>query len=145
MLELSSYVLESPNDADTTLDQNLIGCSTLSQEYTASLMGNLSKWLRRQLWTLTCPIVNWCINKWPIWGVACAKPAWVAAVRHFYFTFFTTAQVYQTVLTIYECDSRYDFPTRNEVLLCNEKTTVEEVCQAMKFIGQHILNNKQKW
>ena len=32
-LELSSYVLETPNDAYTTLRQNLIGCSTLSQEY----------------------------------------------------------------------------------------------------------------
>ena len=32
-LELSSIVLEIPNDAYTTLSQNLIGCSTLSQEY----------------------------------------------------------------------------------------------------------------
>ena len=31
-LELSSYVLEIPNDADQTLSQNLAGCSTLSQE-----------------------------------------------------------------------------------------------------------------
>ena len=31
-LELSSYVLEIPNDAYTTLSQNLIGYSTLSQE-----------------------------------------------------------------------------------------------------------------
>ena len=30
-LELSSYVLHIPNDAETPLDQNLIGCSTLSQ------------------------------------------------------------------------------------------------------------------
>ena len=33
ILELSSYVLQIPNDADTTLNQNLIGWSTLSQEY----------------------------------------------------------------------------------------------------------------
>ena len=31
-LELSSIVLEIPNDAYVTLSQNLIGCSTLSQE-----------------------------------------------------------------------------------------------------------------
>ena len=30
-LELSSNVLEIPNHAYTTLSQNLIGCSTLSQ------------------------------------------------------------------------------------------------------------------
>ena len=33
ILESSSYILEIPNDAYTTLSQNLIGCSTLSQEY----------------------------------------------------------------------------------------------------------------
>ena len=32
-LELSSYVLEIPCDAHTTLSQILIGCSTLIQEY----------------------------------------------------------------------------------------------------------------
>ena len=32
-LELSSVVLEIPNDAYKTLSRNLIGCSTLSQEY----------------------------------------------------------------------------------------------------------------
>ena len=32
-LELSSIVLETPNDAYTTLSQNLINCSALSQEY----------------------------------------------------------------------------------------------------------------
>ena len=37
-LELSSRVLEIPNDADTTLIQNLIGCSILSQEY-STLIG----------------------------------------------------------------------------------------------------------
>ena len=31
-LELSSYVLENPGDAHTTLSQILIGCTTLSQE-----------------------------------------------------------------------------------------------------------------
>ena len=30
--DLSSHVLEFPNDAYTTLSRNLIGCSTLSQE-----------------------------------------------------------------------------------------------------------------
>ena len=33
ILELSSYVLEIPNDAYTTLSQNLIGCLTLILEY----------------------------------------------------------------------------------------------------------------
>ena len=33
LFELSSIVLEIPNDAYTTLSQNLNGCSTLSQEY----------------------------------------------------------------------------------------------------------------
>ena len=32
-LELSSIVLEIPYDAYTTLSRNVIGCSTLSQEY----------------------------------------------------------------------------------------------------------------
>ena len=32
-LEFSSYLLEIPNDAYTTLSQNLIGCSTLSQDW----------------------------------------------------------------------------------------------------------------
>ena len=32
-LELSSSVMEIPNDAYTTLIQNVIGCSTLCQEY----------------------------------------------------------------------------------------------------------------
>ena len=32
-LELSSIVLEIPNDAYTTLSRNLIGCPTLSEEY----------------------------------------------------------------------------------------------------------------
>ena len=32
-LELSVLVLEIPNDAYTTLSRNLIGCSTLRQEY----------------------------------------------------------------------------------------------------------------
>ena len=32
-LELSSIASEIPNDAYTTLGRNLIGCSTLSQEY----------------------------------------------------------------------------------------------------------------
>ena len=31
--ELSTYVLKIPNNAYTTLSQNLIGCSTLSHEY----------------------------------------------------------------------------------------------------------------
>ena len=33
ILELFSFVLEIPNDRYITLSQNLIGCSTLSQEY----------------------------------------------------------------------------------------------------------------
>ena len=36
-LELSAIVLEIPNDAYTTLSQNLIGCSTLSQNEKATL------------------------------------------------------------------------------------------------------------
>ena len=32
-LELSSYIQETPNNAYTTLGRNLIGCSTLSREY----------------------------------------------------------------------------------------------------------------
>ena len=38
-LELSSFELEIPNDTSTTLRQNLIGCSTLSQEW---LVPNIS-------------------------------------------------------------------------------------------------------
>ena len=32
-MEVSSYFLEFPHDAYTLLSHNLIGCSTLSQEY----------------------------------------------------------------------------------------------------------------
>ena len=48
-LELSSYVLEIPNYAYTTLSQNLIGWSTLSQEQ-CKLIGQCWKIIRRELW-----------------------------------------------------------------------------------------------
>ena len=64
--ELSSYVglLEIPNDAYTILSQNLIGYSTLSQEY-CKLIGCLWKIMRHQLWTLACPFpyINKCFIK----------------------------------------------------------------------------------
>ena len=41
--ELSSYVLEIPNDAYTTLSQNLISCSTHSQEYCKLTLENNEK------------------------------------------------------------------------------------------------------
>ena len=56
-LGLSSYVLEIPNDAYTTLSQNLMGCSTLSQEY-CELIGRYWKIMRKQLGTLTCHIIT---------------------------------------------------------------------------------------
>ena len=49
------FVLEIPTDAYTTLSRNLIGCSRLGQEY-CKLIGWYLKIMRRQLWTLTCPI-----------------------------------------------------------------------------------------
>ena len=52
-LELSSYVLENPNNAYTTPSQNPIGCSTLRQEY-CKVIDWSWKMMRRQLWTLTC-------------------------------------------------------------------------------------------
>ena len=50
------------------------------------------------------------------------------------------AQVYQTILTIYEYDSEYTFPTRNEVLICHQKTTEEQVksLHLVIFTYQHI-------
>ena len=42
ILELSSIKLEIPNDAYTTLNGDLIGCSTLSQEY-CKLIGKYRK------------------------------------------------------------------------------------------------------
>ena len=54
--ELSSYVGNS-QWAYTILSQNLIGCLTLSQGY-CKLIGCLWKIMRRQLWTLICPIVQ---------------------------------------------------------------------------------------
>ena len=57
ILVLSYYVLEIPNDASTILSQNLIGCSTLSQEY-CKLIGWHCKVMGRQLWTLACCICN---------------------------------------------------------------------------------------
>ena len=46
-LELSSYLLEITNDAYTTLQSILIGCSTLSQEY-CKLIGLYLKLMRKQ-------------------------------------------------------------------------------------------------
>ena len=51
-LELSSYVSEIPNDAHTTLSQNLIGHLAHSQEC-CKLIGLYWKILRRRLRTLT--------------------------------------------------------------------------------------------
>ena len=51
--ELSSDVLEIPNDAYTTLSPKLIGCSTFGQEY-CRLIGWYWRIMRRQLRTLTC-------------------------------------------------------------------------------------------
>ena len=56
-LGLSSYILEIPNDAYATLSQNLMGCSTLSQEY-CKLIGRYWKIMRKQLGTLTCHIIT---------------------------------------------------------------------------------------
>ena len=42
------------NGASATLSQNLIGCSTLSQEY-CKLIGSYWKIMRRQHWNKTCP------------------------------------------------------------------------------------------
>ena len=55
-LELSSCVFEIPDDAYacTTLSQNLIGCTTLSQEY-SKLIGCYWKIMRKQL---SCPVHN---------------------------------------------------------------------------------------
>ena len=43
------------NDAYTIISQILIGCSLVSEEYT-KLIGRYRKTVRRQLYTLTCPI-----------------------------------------------------------------------------------------
>ena len=61
-LELFSIVLEIPNDAYTTLSQNLIGCSAFSWEY-RKLIGWYWKTMRRELWTSTCPIKNVDLHK----------------------------------------------------------------------------------
>ena len=47
-LELSSQVLEIRNDVYITLSQNVIGSSTLSQEY-CKLIGQMCKIVRRQI------------------------------------------------------------------------------------------------
>ena len=52
-LDLSSYLLEIPNDAYTSL--SLIGCSKLSQKY-CKLIGLYRKLMRGELRTLACPI-----------------------------------------------------------------------------------------
>ena len=54
-LELSSIILEIPNDANSKLCWNLIGCSTLRQEY-CKLIDWYWKVMIRQLGTLTHPI-----------------------------------------------------------------------------------------
>ena len=62
--------MEIPNDAYTTLSRNLIGGSTLSQEY-CKLIGWYWKIMRRQLWTLTNPIPydHWFIGLQSSWNV----------------------------------------------------------------------------
>ena len=57
ILELSSYLLEIPNNAYKLLSQFMIGCSLLSQEYYKLISWYWIIW-RSQLYTLTCPIVR---------------------------------------------------------------------------------------
>ena len=68
-LNNSTYVLEIPNDAYTTLIRNLIGCSTLSQMLCKVIV---CCWeiIRRQLWTLTCPKIGTIIYAvvWMAWN-----------------------------------------------------------------------------
>ena len=61
---LSSDMLEIPNDAYTTLSQNLIGCLTRGQE-NCKLMGWYWIIMGKQLWRLSCRILHQegCINK----------------------------------------------------------------------------------
>ena len=54
-LTLSSFLLEIANDALWNTQCIRIGCSTLSQEF-CRLIGLYWRLMRRQLWTLTCPI-----------------------------------------------------------------------------------------
>ena len=54
--EWSCYVLEIPNDVCTMHSQNRIDCSTLSQILQAYCL--ILKILRRQRWTVTCPVVD---------------------------------------------------------------------------------------
>ena len=70
-LKLSTIVLEIPNKAwYTALSWNLIGCSTLSQEY-CKLIGWYWKIMRRQFWTLKCPIIHTaCISELSVSTVA---------------------------------------------------------------------------
>ena len=49
--------LEIPNDAYTTFSRNLIGRSTLSQEL-CKVFGWCLEIMRRQLWTLSCPVIG---------------------------------------------------------------------------------------
>ena len=65
-LELSTYELQIPNEAYTSLSQNLIGCSTPSQDY-CKLIGYFSKTTRWVLITFTCPFL--CFPDSSVWQV----------------------------------------------------------------------------
>ena len=62
-----------------TLSQNLLCCSTLGLEYW-KLIGWYWKIMRRQSWSLTCPIVL--MNNWPLTNPGPALWCWMWVVGH---------------------------------------------------------------
>jgi hypothetical protein len=50
------------------------------------------------------------------------------------YSFVSAGNVLETVISLYTLDWNLPLPTMDEVLLCTETTTAEEVCWTAKFI-----------
>ena len=129
-LELSSYVLEIPNDAYTTLSRNLIGCSTLSQEY-CKLIGWYWEKMRRQLWTLTCPIRFYVFNTW--WCIKKKNKTYVLTIWHW--------MIWMDGWIYYYHRQHNTMMSRNSVLILVQKVKKCPGIQSLLFKKVHCLKH----
>ena len=85
----------------------LIGCSTLSQEYCV-LAGWDGKIMRRQLWTLTCPIVvtKWWVIKINTFLKVLLYSIWFWSIPELYLFFSLYTQGFTFKFTVHYCCTR---------------------------------------
>lgn len=110
--------------------------SSLAPSWQAMSCTNTSKWALTSITMClsliagpncvyyTCHLAPW----WWSWFYEDILASYVH--NHFILFFFVLGETYRTILTIYAHDKDFDVPTRNEVLICNPKTRVEEVSKS---------------